>query len=264
MNRIFSSAVVVTGLLLAGFSQAYEVAKEFSATAVQKVPARPEFIAHMYISKEAVRTDSSLNNVPVIEIINTKKQVRWLLVPKDKIYLQQKSVTPASSTNKSKSKKPCEGLPQTTCNLLAKEKINNLQTEKWEFVINSGQQPQRSLHWIEVERRMPVREMFPDGTMTELVLLGKEKMNNRNAEKWGMTVTHANGQQVHSKQWYDPELKMTIREEMQGGFVRELRDIKPGKQDKKLFVVPTDYKKVEQMPAYLLPPQAVTPPGVQR
>jgi hypothetical protein len=76
-----------------------------------------------------------------------------------------------------------------------------------------------------------------------------------------MLMTRANGEQMTSTQWYDPQLKIAIREELQGGFIRELRDIKIGKQDKKLFEIPTGYKQVEQLPAYLRPPQPPVGPG---
>lgn len=255
MQSLYFSMVVLVGLLVANLAQAYEVAVEFSADAVQMVPARPEYHARMYVSKHSVRTDSVLNNTPVVEIVNYKKQTRSLLVTKEKVYVQQKSNKPmtAISSGISRSKKPCTGLPETTCKMLDKEKINNRQTEKWEFVVKRNGQDYRSLHWIDVERKMPVREFFPDGTVTELVLQGKEKMNGRSTEKWIMRVIRADGHKMSSTQWYDPELKISIREEMQGGFIRELRDIKTGKQDKKLFEIPVGYKKVEQLPEYLMP-----------
>jgi len=263
MTRFGYTAVALFSLIFANVTLAYDVKVEFSADAVQQVPSRPEYHARMYVSKDAVRTDSVLNSIPVIEIVDSKNQTRTLLVPKEKVYMQQKRDKPtaATVTDKPASKKPCIDLPETTCKMLGKEKVNNRQTEKWEFIVKRNGQDFRSLHWIDVERRMPVREFFPDGTVTELVLNGTEKMNGRKTEKWVMQMTRSDGQQMVSTQWYDPELKISIREEMQGGFIRELRDIKTGKQDRKLFKVPTGYKKVEQLPGYLMPPQPAVRPG---
>ena len=263
MQSLCSSIIVLASLLVVNTTLAYEVTIEFSADAVQRAPSRPEYHARMYVSKNAVRTESVLNNTPVIEIVNSKEQMRWLLVPKEKVYLQQKRGKPPTATdsNKSASTVPCKGLTDTTCKMLGKEKINNRQTEKWEFIVKRNGQDYRSLHWIDVKRRMPVREFFPDGTVTELVLEGSEKMNGRQTEKWRMQMTRSDGQQMVSTQWYDPELKISIREEMQGGFIRELQNIKTGKQDIKLFTVPTGYKKVEQLPGYLMPPQSAVHPG---
>lgn len=248
------SLAILVYLLASNQLPAFEVSVEFSADAVQQVPARPEYKARMYVSKSAVRTESVLNSVPVVEIVNTKEMTRMMLVPKEKIYLIQQGNKQSSwQVNKPDSKNPCKGLPDTTCKMLGKEKINNRQTEKWEFSITRNGQKYRSLHWIDAERRMPVREFFPDGTVTELSITGNEKINGRNAEKWSMQMTRADGQKMTSLQWYDPELKITIREEMDGGFVRELRNIKVGKQEGKLFAIPGDYKKVDQLPGYLMP-----------
>lgn len=255
--------MAITLALLAGNNvSAYEVVQEFSAEAIQKAPARPDYRAHMYVSKDAVRTDSVINNIPVSEIINSKSRTRLLLVPKDKVYLQQKASAKTGNTKQTKSGKPCDGMTNTTCKSLGKESINNRQTEKWEFVVNRNGQVYRSLHWIDVKRNMPVREFYPDGTVTELIIKGKEKVNGRATEKWLMQTTRADGQQISSTQWYDPELKMSIREEMPGGFVRELKNIKTGKQDRNLFAVPKGYKKVEQLPDYLMPQQPAVRPGM--
>ncbi len=266
MKKLTVTSIAFFNLFAINTAIAYEVATEFSADAVQKAPARAEYKARMYVSKNAVRTDSMINTTPVTEIINTAKHTRVLIVPKEKVYLQQPyQDSRTGSTNDKSAKKPCTGLPDTTCKLLGKEKVNNRQTEKWEFVINRNGQIFRSLHWIDVKRKMPVREFFPDGTVTELILKGTEKMNGRQTEKWSMQTTRADGQQLSSLQWYDPELKISIREEMPGGFVRELRNIKTAKQDKKLFAIPAGYKKVQQLPVYLLPPppatQMVNPAG---
>lgn len=247
-------------LLLTGIASAFEIAVEFSAEAVQQSPMRPDFRATMYVSKDAVRTESTLNNTAVVEIVNANQQTRILLVPGDKIYLQQQA--PAQpQANVSKSGNPCEGMPGTTCKKLTDETINDRKTEKWEFTSERNGQTIRSLHWIDAKRRMPVREFYPDGTVTELTLQGNETINGRATEKWQMQMTRADGQSMSSTQWYDPELKIAIREEMQGGYIRELRNIKVGAQDKKLFEIPTEYTRAQQLPAYLMPQQSAGMPG---
>ncbi|NNG13734.1 MAG: hypothetical protein HKM22_01080, partial [Gammaproteobacteria bacterium] len=59
-------------------------------------------------------------------------------------------------------------------------------------------------------------------------------------------------------QWYDPEIKIVVREEHDDGYVRELRDIKVGKHSKSLFLVPKGYERRAQ------PPQPKSPVPVQR
>ena len=251
--------VSLFSLLIASTSLASDVVVEFSATAVQKAPDRPEYLAQMYIGDNIVRKDSVQNNIQTIEIIKSKELTRLFLIPKEKIYLQHKGSNPEAQVTpeKSASIKPCEGLINTTCELLGKEEINGRMAEKWEYAEVQDSQVYSSLHWVDVKHRMFVREFYPDGTVTELLPLGTEKMNGRNTEKWLWQITGPDAQTRSSTQWYDPELKITIREEIQGGFIRELRNIKVGKQDKKLFEIPNGYKQVEDLQSYLQPQQPV-------
>jgi len=254
--------VLFIALLFSGSAFAFEVAVEFSAQAVQQAPMRPEYRAAMYVGKDAVRTESTINSIPVVEILNSKQQTRVLLVAKEKIYLQQRRDPNAvSAADKPNPDNPCAGLANTTCKKLGVETINDRKTQKWEFTQVHNGQSYRSLHWIDMQHHMPIREFYPDGTVTELNMLGNETIDGRKTEKWSMLMTRANGEQMTSTQWYDPQLKIAIREELQGGFIRELRDIKIGKQDKKLFEIPAGYKQAEQLPAYLRPQQPPVGPG---
>ena len=244
-----------------GTAQAFEVAVEFSAQAIQQAPMRPDYQATMYVTKEAVRTESKINNIPVVEVLNIKQQTRVLLIEKNKIYLKQNYAHRSNLIAGGAGHQPCKGMPDTTCKKITEEIINGRKTEKWEFTVKRHGQQYRSLHWIDVVRRMPVREFFPDGTVTESKFIGQERLQGRHTEKWSITMTRADGQSITSLQWYDPELKMAIREQMQGGFIRELRDIKLGKQQSRLFQIPADYTEVQQLPEYLLPKQVESHAG---
>lgn len=260
MHYIFGGIVVVLSLMSTEISFAFEVAVEFSATAVQIAPGQPENQKKMYVSKGIVRTDSVFNNNTLIEIVNSKEQIRLFLIPNERIFLQQKS--PGSLTSavsgEISSTSPCAGMRDTSCEMLGKEMINNRQTEKWEFAEKQGDQMHLSLHWIDVERRMVVREFIPDGTLTELLPLENELIDGRHTEKWLWRSLTPDGKMESATQWYDPELKMSIREELPGGYIRELRDIKTGPQEKELFEIPDGYKQVESLQNYAAPQQPTT------
>jgi len=260
MRYLYCGIVVVFSLLIAEISLAFEVAVEFSATAVQIAPGQPENQKRMYVGKDIVRTDSIFNNNTLIEIVNSKEQLRLFLIPAERIFLQQKSPGPVRQTvsRELASKSPCAGIRNTSCEMLAKEMINNRQTEKWEFAENQGDQMHLSLHWIDVERHIVVREFLPDGTLTELVPLENELIDGRHTEKWLWRSLTPDGKMETATQWYDPELKMAIREELPGGYIRELRDIKTGTQDKELFEIPDGYKQVESLQNYAAPQQPIT------
>ena len=240
-------------LLVTGEAMAVGVATEFSAEAIQLAPMRKEYRAKMYVSNDAVRTESLINNIPVVEIVNTKLNIRLLLVEKEKIYLQQQNDARMKNmvARKTKPMIPCAGMENTTCKKLTTEKIHNRETEKWQFTLADNGKTYNSLHWIDVQYRMPVREFYHNGTVMELTMLGAEPLNGRTTEKWFMLITHADGRKVSVTQWYDPELKITTREEMSGGYVRELKNIKVAKQNDDLFDLPEGYTKIEQLPHYL-------------
>ena len=72
---------------------------------------------------------------------------------------------------------------------------------------------------------------------------------------------------MQSTQWYDPELQIAIREELSGGYFRELRDIRVAPQPDHLFTVPADYQRVTReqtqraAPGEAPPQRAPSPAG---
>lgn len=82
-----------------------------------------------------------------------------------------------------------------------------------------------------------------------------EKMNGRNTEKWEIVMSQGE-RQLRSTVWVDRSLGMPVREELPGGYVRELRDIQEAPQDPSLFQVPAAYQRVE-LPKQ--PPQSEEP-----
>ncbi len=253
MQDFRPTLIILILLLFSGQGMALDVATGFSAQAIQKAPMRKDYRAMMYVSNDAVRTESFINSIPVVEIVNSHKNYRVLLVPKEKIYLQQLNNPHLKNAGleKSTEMKPCARLMNTSCIKLAIETINDRKTEKWQFTVKKNGKSYNSLHWIDAEYRMPVREFFHNGTVMELIMLGEEMLYGRKTEKWTMLITHPDGQKISVTQWYDPELKITTREEMPGGFVRELVHIKTGKQDKNLFDIPAGYTQVDKLPDYL-------------
>jgi len=252
MRKVCFSLVILFNVLVVNTSTAKDIVVEFSATAVQKIPEQPEYLTRMYVSENIVRKDSISNNIKTIEIMNSKDQIRLLLIPEEKVYMQQTSSNPQLlvAPEETTVVKPCNGMKDTSCVMLAEEVINGRKAEKWEFTVKQDEQFHRSLHWVDITHRIPIKEFFPDGTVMELVPQGTEQINNRDAEKWLWQLSGPNGDMRSSTQWFDPELKMMVREEIQGGYIRELRDIKVGKQDIKLFEVPDGYKQVDSLKNY--------------
>lgn len=243
MIRQFTFLYVL--LIVSVNSFAVEVNVEFSADALQVAPGRSPVYSKMFVSKHAVRTEMMQQGQKLVEIVYPKQGKRLLLNLDKKTYMEQQGPAFNSSSGK-KTSTPCEGVPGATCKKLGKEKIQNIVTEKWQVERKMKDKTYRSLHWIDNNRRLAIKEMLADGSVTELIMRGKSDLNGRKVEQWESRLTGPSGLKNVSRQWYDPQLKIVIREEMEGGYLRELNNIKVGKQNKKLFVLPQGFTKITQ------------------
>lgn len=263
MSRYVKTMLFLTGMLIFAGAQAQQTGKPFSATAVQLTPSGT-IQTKVFIGKNAIRNEYQQNGQRVIEIIYPDENRRVLLFPQEKTYMEQHA--PAFPDHRVADEgSPCADLPGTLCRLIGEEKVNGIDTEKWEFSRVEQGRPVHSIHWVDKQRKLPVREFFPDGSTIEMHLLGEETISKRNAEKWRRQIMRASGERSQFLQWYDPELKLVIREEHPDGYVRELRDIKPGTPDKSLFSIPQGYERKAQPPRPAQQPAAPVagPPSVR-
>jgi len=239
-------------LLLFLSQQGFAATVEFSATAIQTFPQGQSKVAKMNVGSDGVRREYTHNQRIVVEIYRPSQGMQYLVLPQQKIYEVAKSESVDTGLGKSrpKSTNPCTGQKGESCKLLGKEKINGRMADKWEVRRLVQGKALKALIWVDVNRGQALRQFFPDGSSVELVQTGSEQIGNRNTEKWVIQVTRPDGHTEKTFQWYDPEIGIIIKEVMPGGFIRELKDIKLGKQAEHIFQVPSDYKKVQSaMPA---------------
>ena len=239
---------------------AFQLNVEFSADAVQISPGRPPLMSKMYVSKDAVRTEVNQQGYKIVDIAYPKKGKRILLYPDQKMYSEQNGLPAFKSWSGKSVKTPCEGVKNAKCKKLGTEKIYKRQVEKWQVERMINGREFKSLHWIDSKRRIAIKEMFHDGAVSELKMLGTEDINGRKVEQWESSFSHPSGQNRVSKQWYDLELKMVVREELPGGYLRELSNIEIKKQNKNLFVIPKDYKKMTNQDKNM---KSLNSPGVK-
>jgi len=251
--RLFKQfCLVMLGALMMTNALAENKGKPFSAMAVQLTP-QGAIQTRVFITAHAIRNEYEQDGNKVIEIIYPDEQKRVLLFPADKAFIEQHAPN-YPDRRVSVEDSPCAKLQGTLCKKLGNEVINDIETEKWEFSRVDKGRPVHTLHWIDPVRELPIREFFADGTVVEMSLLGNDTLEKRDVEKWRMQVIGTNRQRAQFLQWYDPELKLVIREEHPDGYVRELRDIKVARLKDSLFTIPKDYvrrtgKTVRQAPA---------------
>lgn len=218
---------------------------QFSAQTVQSSPDKTTRHAQIYVGDNQVRLEYEQDDQQMVEIYDMKNQRALLLMPQQRSYMERKLPQGGISNPMVPPQElsPCAMVPNAQCKELGRETLYGRPVVKWEMVVTQDDQPLRSLYWIDVERHMPLRQLFPDGSVSEMRLLGKESLDGRATERWEITTTRSDKESMTSTQWYDPELKIAIREELSGGYFRELRDIRVGAQSPQLFVVPAGYQQ---------------------
>jgi hypothetical protein len=218
---------------------------EFSAEVIQSVPQQEPQQGRIDVGNDQVRTEMSSGGRTMIQIIDMKHQVAYMLDPAQKTYMERKAGpgemipgggAPPTAAN------PCAGMQNLSCTKVGVETVNARPTEKWVLENTSRGQSGKMTVWFDQVRHTPIREILPDGSSMEMRLVGKDTVNGRATEKWEIKAMRPGGQSSVAYQWFDPELNTNIRVEQAGGFVYELRDIKIGKQPADLFVVPPGYK----------------------
>lgn len=245
MNRA-AWIVCATGFCLSAAASA-DSNVQFSAQAVQSAPDGQSRQASMYVGDNQVRMEHKRGDADMIQIYDMKSQRVLVLVPQQKVYMQRDlpDGTAVNPMLPNKKHNPCAAFPDASCKRLGAESLYSRPVSKWEVTVVREGKTLRSLHWIDDERAMSLRDAWPDGAVSELKLAGMEVLDGRNTERWQRIMTDAEGKQSASKQWYDPELRIITREELPGGVYRELKSIEVAPQPPALFSVPADYKRVE-------------------
>lgn len=241
----------VAGALLAGWlitcSAFAEIAGiEFSADMIMRGPDGQKSSGKMYVGNNRMRTEMSHQGQNMIRIVDQNRGMEWMIFPERQGYMErplpmagQMSRTPSAETN------PCAGVANLNCRRVGEEEVAGRRAVKWEMTMNHEGQTLTGFQWLDVERGMPLKYQMPNGQAMELRVLGVESVAGRRVEKWEMTMFAPNEQPVRTYQWYDPELKLAVRQEMPGGVVQELTNIQIGPQPDALFQVPAGYTKVE-------------------
>ncbi|NEX20604.1 hypothetical protein G3480_09835 [Thiorhodococcus mannitoliphagus] len=242
----------VLGAALTVSAQAEIAGVEFSADMVSRGPDGESTTGKMFVGDDRMRVEMSQQGLEMVRITDQEKGMEWILFPEQKGYMERPipadSKTEAPMSPPSAETSPCEGVPGLTCRKVGQEEVAGRPAIKWEMVVERDGQSATGVQWIDVERGLPLKYQMPNGQAMELAMLGSETIGGRSVEKWQMTTTVPDKQPVQTFQWYDPELKLSVREEFPGGFVRELDNIQIGSQPDGLFQVPADYTKMEQPP----------------
>jgi hypothetical protein len=245
-NMQLKLPLILVFLLTSFASTAAWAVVEFSAQTVESQPGQDPRNGYLYVAKDRVRSDIDVNGEAIIQIIDIGRQEAIVINSARKSYMRRRAsegeiqaqTPPAADAD------PCAGMQNLVCRQSGTETVNGRKALKWEISNPAAEQAGIMRFWLDAEHRFPVRQEMPDGSRLELRLLKQETVNGRNTEKWEMTVSRADGNSQVSWRWYDPEIRMIVREELPGGFTRNLTDIKLKPQPAELFSIPAGYTEI--------------------
>ena len=224
----------------------------YSATAIHSVPGQPESTGIVIKSGENMRLEFDRNGQHVIQILLPQQGLMYILDPQSRTYLELKGQS-VPDTVGTGAASPCSDQAKLVlCQRIGSDTISGIAVERWQL----AQQPQTrplTILW-DPTRRQALRQDFPDGSATVMNFEAMEVVNGRATERWGIKTQAPGRETLTGGWWFDPELRVVVREDLPGGEIRRLENITLGGVDPSVFQVPADWTKRD--PTAISPPQA--------
>ena len=220
----------------------YADALQFSANAVMSTPGRADVSTYLYYSTGRIRKEFFYYGEPVIQILDANKHTSLMCFTDQQLCYENKTLEEINIGIESAINSPCENNASLSCENMGVIDFNNRKAIKWEITVKDGKKEKKSNLWIDTELNIPVKQTLFNGTTIELKWLGVEKLNNRETDKWVQHIKYANGETQESFQWFDKQLKISIRETFSNGNSQELKHIVVDKLEDKLFSMPVGFE----------------------
>lgn len=230
-------------MLLSGLAIAPALALQFSANAVMSTPGRADVSTHLYYSSGRIRKEFFYYGEPVIQIVDANKHISLMCFTDQQLCYENKTLEEINIGIENAIASPCENNDKLLCENLGETQLNKRTAIHWKIVAQEGEKELVSYLWLDSELKIPVKQTLFNGTQIELQWLGSEKLDQRDTEKWLQLITLPNGEVQESYQWYDKELKISIRESFPNGNSQELKHIVVENLPDKLFTMPVGYEK---------------------
>lgn len=128
-------------------------AAEFSADVINKVRGKT-FYAKIYMKANKIRLENQ--GQQNYSIVRMDKNLVWLIFPKDKVYLEMISYETEAPATLLKG--------EIGRKFLGKEKINGLETKKYEVTIKEEEKIIKAWQWISTELNYAIKISATDGS----------------------------------------------------------------------------------------------------
>lgn len=235
-------ALVFSALTLGGTALSLAGEHYYQADALLQQPGTAQQSGTFYVGEGVRRFDYVQKGQRFSRISLTARRLVLLLNHGAKQYIEI-AIPAGRPTATTRPKVPCKPSARLGCIRGGDEKVGEILAQRWTITPKGSQKPIRIL-WDPV-RKMPLAQELPNGMKSKNVLIGREKYEGIDVERWERTFTLPNGRSRKGLMLYAPSLRASLVDNQPGGIKRELKNIKLGRPDAKLFEVPAGYVKVE-------------------
>lgn len=225
----------------------------YSATAHHRLPGQPETSGKIVKSAQNIRLEFEQDGQSVIQILRPTEGLMFVLNPQDKTYFELRSqAMPAVKTDGYST--PCPDTTQIAhCERIGTSTVSGIAVERWALTRKPQSRPLIIL-WDSTRRRA-LRQEFPDGSVMAMRFQAMQDLNGRMTEHWVIKITMPDQPANTGSWWFDPELRLVVREDLPGGEIRRLENITTGAVEDTAFLPPEGWEK-QNPPTVLGPPQS--------
>jgi len=217
----------------------------FSATTVQTTPDQPDRAGKITKSGPYMRLEFDQNGQQVIQILRPTEGVTLVLFPENHTYVQQTGPVQPEEFADSYAP-PCPTQAEESglqCTRIGIDVMNGIPVERWH--IGAASENSQMLILWDPKRKRALRQEMSDGTMVQMTFLEMQEIEGREAEHWVTEFSRQGDATLRNEWWFDPELKLVLRETLPGGIRRYLTNIVVGPVDPGQFEVPDGWQRVE-------------------
>lgn len=239
-----SVSIAVTSLVLAFVSVAHaQVPIAYSATALHALPGQAETSGTVIKSGENMRLEFISQGKSIIQILRPEIGAMYILDPAAHTFMEVLGPAVPATTTQGYTN-PCPGqLESQTCQRVGNDNVSGIAVERWLLSTNAQTKP-ISMLW-DPTRRRALRQDFPDGGAMIMSFNSMRDLNGRNTEYWTIAMISAGQPSANGDWWFDPQLRVVVRETLPNGETRRLENITVGPVDPAAFQVPQGWQKLE-------------------
>jgi hypothetical protein len=162
----FRYSVLTLLLLLSALAISQTAPAQFSGDFYTKT-GREEMTGKMYFGGDKMRMDMNAEGRRMSQIVDTKKQVIYMIMHDDKMYMEMPANAkmpggpPRPKVEAVDPTNPCAQEPGMECKKIGEEVVNGRNTDKWEA---SKKGKVEGTMWIDKKLNMPIKSVWGNVT----------------------------------------------------------------------------------------------------